>query len=123
MLSLQLIPKKTYTVTRAATKLANPYDANGVLLPTTPTTLTIQAHIQPLTPNQIIQMPEGDRTQSWCKGYTDTLLRTAKEGTPKYSADTFVWNGATYEVRKVDVWDTGVMDHYKFYAIRTSLTS
>ena len=123
MLSLQLVPKRSYTITRYPTDLPNPYDENGKYIEPTPTTINIQATVQPMTPNQVLQMPEGDRTQSWCKGYTDVLVRTKREGVDGYKADTFVWNGDTYEIRKVDVWDVGVVDHYKFYAIRVSLTS
>ena len=123
MLNLQLIPMKPYVITRYPADAANPYDENGNYIEPTPTQIDIEANIQPLTPNQVLQMPEGDRTQSWIKGYTSSVTRTKREGANGYAADTLLYRGDEYEIRKIDPWDVGVLDHYKFYAIRVSLTS
>lgn len=88
----------------------------------TPTEVLIEANIQPLKWHEVQQMPESDRTNKWCKLFTKSCIRTKKEGENPHDADRFYWQGDLYEIRKVQDWNMGVLDHYSGMAVRVELT-
>ena len=100
----QLIKKKSYEATRYTSPQ---YDEIGLLIPDsqTSTPLPIFAHIHPANWNEVRQLTQGDLTKAWCKIYTYTTLRTELEGSGGYLADRVEWEGYTYEVRRVKVWE------------------
>jgi hypothetical protein len=88
----------------------------------TPQEVEVFANIQPAKWNEIIQMPESDRSSKWCKLFTKNLMRTKKEGLNGYDADMFYWQGDLYEVRKEKHFDMGILDHFEVMAVRVELT-
>lgn len=87
-----------------------------------PFTVSIEANIQPMSYHETLQFPEADRTKKWCNVWTESILRTNKEGAGGWDADLFYWQGDLYEVRKVQSWSMGVLDHYHVQACRKELT-
>lgn len=79
-------------------------------------------NIQPLKPNEILMLPEAERTRQWWKVYSDEDLRTDKEGASGYSADEFIYQGERYKVMKVSNYTMGVLNHHKALATRIELT-
>lgn len=96
---------------------------DGNYIEGTSTEITIQANLQPAKYWDIQSFPEHDRTKKWCKFWTESLVRTMKEGTGGYGADRFYWQGDLYEVRKVQEWDMGHQtDHFHGLAVRVEQT-
>lgn len=85
--------------------------------------LCIEANVQPrLTTRELYLLPEGDRTKDSIKVYTAFTLRGRREGDSPIDADTFTWDGATYEVVVAHTYQMGVLNHTKALAIRRELT-
>lgn len=78
---------------------------------------TVLASIQPVTGEDMITAPEGRRIQDMVKIYTATPLTQAVEATGQ-QPDIVVWQGYGYEVTSIDVWQSGVIPHYKIIATR-----
>jgi len=91
----------------------------GVYQPVTPTTFTIKASVQPMSGDEVLTLPEGDREKELQTVYTDTLLRTIDQDT-KTEADRVVWNGSDYEVIKVRPYQMGALDHYECIIARVN---
>lgn len=89
----------------------------GLFVPGTRSTITIQASIQPVSGEDMITAPEGRRTQDMIKVYTSTELKQADEGTGQ-QPDIVVWQGFGYEVTSMDVRLMDVIPHYKIFATR-----
>lgn len=85
-------------------------------------TITRTVNIQPLKPNEILLLPESERTRQWYKVYSDEDLRTDKEGVGGYDADEFVYQGERYKVMKALNFAMGILDHHKVLAARIELT-
>lgn len=79
-------------------------------------------NIQPLKPNEILMLPEAERTRQWWKVYSDEDLRTDKEGASGYSADEFIYQGERYKIMKVSNYEMGILNHHKALATRIELT-
>jgi hypothetical protein len=86
-----------------------------------PTTVTIQANIQPMKYHEVLQMPEADRTSKWCKIFTTSMIRTKKEGEDGWDADMFEYQDDQFEIRAVKQWDMGHLDHFVGMAVRVPL--
>lgn len=91
--------------------------AQGVFVPGTRSTLTIEASIQPATGEDMITAPEGRRLQDMVKAYTSSDLLQGEESTGQ-QPDIIVWRGYGYEVVSIDARQMGVIDHYKVFASR-----
>lgn len=108
--------RKPYTVTRRA---AGSY-IGGYWVEGTESNIIIKASIQPLKVNEIEALPEGKRSSSAVKIYTDTKLILAKqatETTDAVSADILQYSGSTWEIVAYAAYQSGVIPHYKAYAI------
>lgn len=95
---------------------------NGDWVEGTDSQITRSVNIQPLKPNEILLLPEADRTRQWYKLYSDEDFRTDKEGSGGYEADEFVHQGERYKVMKVLNFSMGILDHFRAYAARIELT-
>lgn len=95
---------------------------NGDWVDGTETQITRTVNIQPLKPNEILQLPESDRTRQWWKVYSDEDIRTTKEGSGGHDADEFVYQDERYKVMKVINYSMGVLDHFRAFAVRIELT-
>ena len=84
-----------------------------------PLKFQIMASVQPMSGEDLLILPEGERTSTYLKIYTETPLQTASaDGSPKGSdsnltkADVVVYNGKKYEVHGVEIYDR-IRPHYK----------
>lgn len=75
----------------------------------------LEASVQKLTPNDLLQLPEGRRTRENIRVYTPTKLRTSDEnaGIP---ADLVRWRNKLYEVHSVEDWNHTDLPHFLCFA-------
>lgn len=73
--------------------------SGGYAKPGTPTTKTILAHVQPLSPKEIRDLPPGQNAIDWRNFWstTDELL----------IKDSITTGGITYRLKSVIFWDEG----------------
>lgn len=76
----------------------------------------IMANIQPATAHETLLLSESDRTRYTIKVFSCSEIRTMKEGTNGWDADTFEWQDDLFEVMKVKHWNMRVLDHYQALA-------
>lgn len=114
------VGRTTLTITR---KTAGSY-VGGRYVEGSPSTLDIVANVQPgLKYNDLQFLPEGERGRKALRVYTDTLIRTRKEGTAGYDADEFVWtDGLTYQFVFVHNYEVGPLQHWKGIAVAKEVT-
>ena len=89
----------------------------GLFVPGTRSTITIEASIQPVSGKDMITAPEGRRIQDMIKVYTSSELKQSEEGTGQ-QPDIIVWQGYGYEITSIDVRQMDVIAHYKIFATR-----
>lgn len=77
-------------------------------------TLQIMASVQPVTNDDMQNLPEGKRIERAVKIYTDELLRV--EGTDE-QGDIILWQGREYRVIAIAPNQMGVISHYRYYAV------
>ena len=82
----------------------------------------IQANVQPMRDDELMLMPETERTREWYKVYSASEIRTSKEGTTGWAADEFMWNGDRYKVMKVRRYQMQTLDHWKALAAKVETT-
>jgi hypothetical protein len=82
----------------------------------------IEAHIQPAKYNDLLMLPEAERTVKALRLYSQDEIRILREGSDGWPADEFDYSGDTYRVVKVLSYHMGILDHYKAIAVRVSLT-
>lgn len=108
--------RKPYTVVRRAPgSYVNGYWEGGP-----ESTFTIRASVQPLRMDEIEALPEGRRSSSAVKIYTDTKLLSARQATENadaVSADILQYAGSEWEIIACATYQSGVIPHYKAYAI------
>ncbi len=79
--------------------------SDGVYVAPTPTTLTVQASVQPAGANAKPR-PEGIRVEDTKVVFSNTLLRVAQDP-DGFVADRFDYEGLEFEVYDVQNWATG----------------
>lgn len=109
--------RKPQTITRTT---AGAY-VNGLFVPGTPSSITIQASVQPVTGEDIKALPEGRRLDDYVKVYTDSDLQVLQESTGK-QPDKLSWRGHTYECISADVRQMSVINHFKYIFSKVSQT-
>jgi len=87
---------------------------DGYRVAGTPTSSTIQASVQPLTPHEVEQLPEGRRNQKNFWLFTDTELNMKTAENP----DLVTIDGEDFEVMKVHPWQNGVISHFKILVMK-----
>jgi len=91
-------------------------DINGDYIAGVPITSTIQAVIQSLNSNELLTLPEGERTKKLIKIHTKSVLKTV-DVVNSTSADKVVYSGETYKI--INVFDRLVNGGYiKAIAVR-----
>lgn len=103
----------TYTVKRFA---PGEY-IDGHYMPGEESIFEIVASVQPLSPYEILQLPEGQRTKEAVKIYTTAGLRQTIES-QKVKGDRISYKGRLYEVQKVSTWEMFTdIPHFKAIAV------
>jgi hypothetical protein len=86
-----------------------------------PTEITIKASVQPLKATEMEALPEGRRGSRAVKVYSDTELLMVDQQSGQ-QPDQFEWLGRRYEVVGSDAFRSGVINHYRAYAVEVTKT-
>lgn len=86
-----------------------------------PTEMSIQASVQPLKATEMEALPEGRRGCRAVKVYSDTELLMVDQQSGQ-QPDQFEWLGRRYEVVGSDAFQSGVINHYRAYAVEVTKT-
>lgn len=84
-------------------------DENGDYTAGTPITSTIQAVVQSLSSNELLTLPEGERTKKMIKIHTKSSLKTANTSNSS-SSDEVIYNGEVFKI--INVFDRLVNGGY-----------
>lgn len=87
------------------------------------TTITREVNIQPLKDEELLLLPEADRSREWYKLYCAEDLIADKPGASGTIADEFVWNGDRYKVMKVKRYQMQTLDHFRAMASRLEVSA
>ena len=82
-----------------------------------------EVNIQPFKDEELLLLPEADRSREWYKLYCAEDFIADKPGASGTIADEFVWNGDRYKVMKVKAYGMSVLDHYKVHAARLEVSA
>jgi hypothetical protein len=80
-------------------------------------------NIQPLKDEELLLLPEADRSREWYKLYCAEDLIADKPGTAGTIADEFIWNGDRYRVMKVKQYGMGILNHFRAMAARLEVSA
>jgi len=99
--------KKSYTVRRHG-----PQEVIDGLTAAPYTDMTVRLDVQPLSSDELLALPEGDRTVRRVKSYGPDKLISANEfkGIP---SDLLFYQGLWYECKSSVMWDHTMLRHYK----------
>jgi len=111
---MSLINSFTLTVSR---KSAGSY-INGRWTNGSTTTFTINTSWQPATGRDLVALEEGMRQSTIFKGYSLNEIKTIDPETLQKEDIITGPDGYNYRVVFVGPWQNGIIDHYKFMAIR-----
>lgn len=103
-------------VSRADPKKPGKY-INGIFVGGKTKIVKMEASIQPLSPNEILQLPEGRRTEESYKVFTCEQLFPTDEKN-QVQGDIFDYKGKTFEVHKTEDWTDFDLPHYKSIIIK-----
>ena len=96
---------------------------NGEWVEGTETQVPLEVNIQPFKDQDLLLLPEADRSREWYKIYCADEIRMDKQGTSGWSADEFVYEGNRYKVMKSKKWSMGVLDHFEVAAARLEISA
>lgn len=82
-----------------------------------------EVNIQPFKDEELLLLPEADRSREWYKLYCAEDFIADKPGASGTIADEFVWNGDRYKVMKVKRYQMQTLDHYKVHAARLEVSA
>ena len=94
---------------------------DGLFVAGSPSTITIQASVQPATGEDVKVLPEGRRLDDYVKVYTDADLQVLEEVTG-LQPDKLAWRGHTYECISADVRQMSVINHFRYIFSKVSQT-
>jgi len=106
--------RRPFTVNRTA---PGSY-VNGVWVAGAASTVSITATIQPVSDQDLINLPAGTRSSDVVKIYTETALFTVEDGGTNQKPDRIDWFGNTYEITSKSVRQMGILDHYRYWATK-----
>ena len=96
---------------------------NGEWVEGTETQVPLEVNIQPFRDEDLLLLPEADRSREWYKIYCADEIRMDKQGTSGWSADEFVYEGDRYKVMKVKHYSMSILDHYRATAARLEISA
>lgn len=80
-------------------------------------------NIQPFKDEELLLLPESDRSREWYKLYCAEDLIADKQGLNGTTADEFTWNGERYKVMKVKRYQMQTLDHWRATAARLEVSA
>jgi|GEM_PF-1730130 len=82
----------------------------------------ITASIQPLTGEDMQELPEARRESEGYNMYTSTQVRTVQEAGSNQNADRVLFFGKEFEVHQVRPWQNNtnftIVNHYRYFILR-----
>lgn len=84
--------------------------------------IPLLVNVQPLRQNEILLLPESERTREWLKVYCAEDILKDEEGDDGHRGDEFVWDGFLYKVMSKRRYCMGVLDHTRAFAARIGKT-
>ena len=96
---------------------------NGEWVEGTEIQVPLEVNIQPFRDEDLLLLPEADRSREWYKIYCANEIRMDKQGTSGWSADEFVYEGDRYKVMKVKHYSMSILDHYRATAARLEISA
>lgn len=104
----------TYSVSRTPERA---YGDDGRLAAAgAPTILNVLASVQPASPEQLEDVPDGQSTSDAKLVLTETELRPRKEGV--HEPDVITIDGRQYRIHSVEKWDHWGETHYECIALK-----
>lgn len=91
---------------------------DGVFVEGTESTITIQASVQPLSDQDLQNLPEGRRESDMVKVYTNSNLNSVGSLGSGQQPDKIIWLGDEYEISSKSVRQMGVINHYRYFATK-----
>jgi len=105
--------RKTLTVTRGG---AGQF-VDGIFQPGTQSSFTIQASVQPTTPDDVELIPAGKRDRLSYTLYSDTALKIANDNTQQ-PGDRVLIDGETYEAMGRQPWQNNIINHHRTVVVK-----
>lgn len=96
---------------------------NGDWVEGAETKVPLDVNIQPFKDEDLLLLPEADRSREWYKLYCADEIRMDKQGDDGWAADEFVYEGDRYKVMKVRSYRMSILDHYKATAARMEISA
>lgn len=121
MLKPQFLLTKKIPLTIYRTLAQGSY-VDGEWVASAATTVVREVNIQPLKDEELMLLPEADRSREWYKLYCAEDLIADKPGTSGTVADEFIYKGDRYKVMKVKAYDMGVLNHVRAMAARLEVS-
>lgn len=106
--------RKPYTINRTA---PGSY-VNGEWVSGSATTVSIMATVQPVSDQDLINLPAGTRSSDMVKIYTATDLYTVEDKGENQEPDRMTWLGNVYEITSKSVRQMGLINHYRYFATK-----
>lgn len=85
-----------------------------------PEEIAMKGAVQPAKPNELMNLPEGQRTRASIKIYSDAELLTVDESAAR-KADVITYNGRDYEVKETGLYEGFGLKAYKSIALAVEL--
>ena len=83
-----------------------------------------EVNIQPFKDEELLLLPEADRSREWYKLYCAEDFIADKPGASGTIADEFIHKGDRYKVMKVKAYDDmGILNHYRAMAARLEVSA
>ncbi len=122
MLKPQFLLTKKIPLTIYRTSAQGTY-VDGEWVAASTTEVIREVNIQPFKDEELLLLPEADRSREWYKLYCAEDLIADKPGASGTIADEFIWNGDRYKVMKVKAYGMSILDHYKAHAARLEVSA
>lgn len=123
MLKPNFLLTKTIPLTIYRTTAQGSY-VDGEWVEGATTEVVRNVNIQPFKDEELLLLPESDRSREWYKLYCSEDLIADKPGVPNGTvADEFIWNGDRYKVMKVKRYQMQTLDHFKAHAARLEVSA
>jgi len=95
---------------------------NGVWVEGSPTDSTITASIQPITGEEMQELPEARRESETYNMYTSTTILTVQQAGSNQNPDRVLFFGKEFEVFDVRPWQNNtnftIVNHYRYFCSR-----
>lgn len=122
MLKPQFLLTKKIPLTIYRTSAQGTY-VDGEWVEGTSVEVVREVNIQPFKDEELLLLPEADRSREWYKLYCAEDLIADKPGAAGSIADEFVWNGDRYKVMKVKAYSMGILNHFRAMASRLEVSA